>query len=117
MSDSVKKRLCPVLISPVPRRTGQVFLSNGKKNPFTELPPIKPHPCVEEDLLAKELTVILSKPCVLPPMKKSTASPSFFNKNEKFPARQRVNPVIYDETFIELNSSFSTCQSWTDKFD
>lgn len=112
MSDSLKKRLCPPLVSPVPRRAGQGAVVLGKKNPFIELPPLKQYNCMEEDLLVKELTVILAKPCTLPPMKKSSVSPGFFNKN--IPVRQKVNPVVFDETFIELNSALSTCQSWTD---
>lgn len=95
------------MISPVPRRAAQGVV--GRKNPFVELPPLKQHSCMENDYLVRELTVILAKPCILPPVKKSSQSHSFFNKN--IPARQKVNPVAFDETFIELNSSISTCQN------
>ena len=115
MSDSLKKRLCPALISPTPRRAGQPLGAITKKNPFVELPPLKQPACHETDPVTKELRQILAKPATtLPPMKKS--SPNYF-RNEKLLIRQKVNPLIYDEKFIELNSSLSTCQSWTDKQD
>jgi hypothetical protein len=112
MSESLKKRLCPPLISPTPRRAGQVLGALIKRNPFSELPPLKQPGLPEQDSATRELHQILSKPLTLPPMKKS--SPNFFNRNEKIPVRQKNNPLIFDEKFIELNSSLSTCQSWTE---
>lgn len=115
MSDSLRKKFCPGLVSPIPRRSSQNPISMQKRNPFTELPPLKTPGLAEEDLLAKELSVILSKPTtILPPISKKTPSPSFLNKIDRPPTRQKINPLIFDETFIELNSSLSTCESWTD---
>lgn len=116
MNETIKKRLCPALVSPIPKRTSQLLQAASKKNPFTELPPIKTPGHIEEDLVVKELRLILSKPSfVLPPMKKSTPSPNYFNKIEQHPARQKVNPVVNDEIFLELNCSLSTCESWTEQ--
>ena len=118
MSELHKKKNCPVLVSPVPRRFSQNPASAIKRNPFVEFPPLKTPGLPEEDLLEKELSLILSKPTtILPPIAKKTPSPSFMNKLERPPTRQKVNPLVFDEIFIELNSSLSTCESWTEKLN
>jgi hypothetical protein len=114
MNESYRKRISPTLVSPVPRRCSHNPVTLPKRNPFIELPPLKTPGLVEEDQLLKELSQILSKPAViLPPISKKTPSPSFFHKIEP-PTRQKVNPLVFDEKFIELNSSLSTCESWTE---
>ena len=115
MSDSHRKKISPGLFSPVPKHFSQHPIGLPKKNPFVELPPLKTPGLPEEDLLIKELSLILSKPAtILPPISKKTPSPSFMNKIDRPPSRQKTNPLIFDEKFIELNSSLSTCESWTD---
>ena len=111
----LRKKISPALISPVPRRFSQNPANPSKKNPFSEFPPLKAPGLPEEDLLAKELNLILSKPTTLPPITKKTPSPSFLNKTERPPTRQKVNPLVHDQMFMELNSSLSTCESWTEQ--
>lgn len=116
MNETFKKKYCPALVSPIPRRSGQLPSTTSKKNPFTELPPIKTPGHQEEDLVVKELRLILTKPSItLPPIQKSTPSPNNFHKPDQHPSRQKLNPVINDEIFITLNSLLSTCESWTDQ--
>lgn len=116
MSELHRRKISPGLVSPVPKRCSANPMAVHKKNPFIELPPLKTPGLLEEDLLAKELSLILSKPTtILPPIAKKTPSPGFLNKTDHQPTRQKVNPLIFDEAFIELNSSLSTCESWTGK--
>ena len=114
MNETFRKRYCAALVSPVPRRSCQLASTACKKNPFTKLPPIKTPGHIEEDLVVKELRLILAKPSiVLPPMNKSTPSPNNFHKLDLHPTRQKLNPLVNDEIFIELNSLLNTCESWT----
>lgn len=116
MSELHRRKFSPGLVSPVPKRYSINQTVIYKRNPFIELPPLKTPGLLEEDLLQKELRLILSKPTtILPPIAKKTPSPSMMNKTEHPPTRQKVNPLIFDEVFIELNSSLSTCESWTTK--
>ena len=118
MSEMHKKKFCPGIVSPVPKRFSQNPTTVIKRNPFVEFPPLKTPGLPEEDLLEKELSLILSKPATFfPPIAKKTPSPSFMNKIERLPTRQKVNPLVFDEMFIELNSSLSTCESWTEKLN
>ena len=110
--DSLRQTFFPGLISPEPKRSNQNPMRLPKRNPFIEFPSLKTFSNAEEDSLEKELNSILSKSItILPPISKKTPSPSFFNKFERLPSRQKANPLIYDEKFIEINSSLSTCES------
>ena len=111
MSDTFRRKVYPSIISPVPRRCSQNPLIGQKRNPFIELPPLKTPGIGEEDVIAKELHTILSKPStILPPITKKSPSPSFFSRID----RPKINPLVFDETFIKLNSALSTCESWTE---
>ena len=116
MSELHRRKFSLSLVSPIPKRCSVNPVATHKRNPFIELPPLKTPGLPEEDVLEKELRLILSKPTtILPPIAKKTPSPSMMNKTEHPPTRQKVNPLIFDEAFIELNSSLSTCESWTTK--
>lgn len=104
------KKKSTSIISPEPKRVNTYLFNPARRNPFFELPHLKPPAQGEEESIEKELTQILSKPLtIFPPIKKSP-SPSTFAKSG--PPRQKYNPLIYDEKFIEINSSASTQESW-----
>ena len=110
--DTSRQTFLPGLISPEPKYRNHNIRLLPKKNPFIEFPSIKTIINAEEYTLEKELYSILSKPVtVLPPITKKSSSPNCFNKLGRLPSRQKANPLIFDEKFIEINSSLSTCES------
>ena len=113
MLEACRKKNTTSILSPAPKRIISSLSNFPKRNPFFELPQLKPPGSFEEDSLESELSQILSKPAtIFPPIGKKAPSPSLFTKNAKQPPRPKNNPVIYDEKFIEINSSTSTCESW-----
>ena len=115
MGETCKKKFTTSLLSPIPKRMTQWQSNFPKSNPFLELPPLKTPGLQEEDLLNKEIHQILSKPStIFPPITKKTPSPLNFGKPDRLPSRQKNNPLIFDEKFIEINSALSTSESWMD---
>ena len=96
------------LVSSLPRR---IHNEPVRKNPFHEqLPPIKAchSNCDDETKVYRELCSILSKPVhTLPPIGRSFAK-------LKAPPRMKVNPIVEDEKFQELNSTAATWESTND---
>ncbi|CAG9328571.1 unnamed protein product [Blepharisma stoltei] len=117
MGDSRKKKPLQTILFPKPTHIDASVGSYTKRNPFYEarLPPLKTyaHDNQEEDSLLKELNTILSKPSIsLPPLGKKTPSPGFVQKHQiERPPSLKINPIVHDEKFQELNSSLSTCGS------
>lgn len=105
-----KKHITSGLLSPQPRPLERrVF---PKKNPFVEATRRQSKSVDsngdEDGTLVEELSLILARPAVLVGQK--ALSPSFVNR-QRPPTRQKVNPIIHDEMFQELDSSGSTCTS------
>ncbi|CAG9317611.1 unnamed protein product [Blepharisma stoltei] len=117
MGDLRKKKSLQNIHFPKPNHLDARIGSFVKRNPFYEerLPPLKvcAHENQEQDSLLKELNIILSKPSMpLPKLWKKSPSPGFVQKHQiERPPSLKMNPIVLDEKFQELNSSMSTCGS------
>lgn len=103
MENSFKGDMLGGVLSPRPRGTKAKF---GKEwqNPFLD------RNCLDKDSgeekTVTELRKILN--CWSSPVSKKNASP--FCVRDRPPARQKINPIIFDARFIEINNSASTCE-------
>lgn len=101
MESTKSKRTVSLLISPEPRPL-RVRLSKDRQNPFLDKPSL--NLCQQEEKAIMDLRVILEKQDS-PVSKKGNGGFRY-----KPPARQKINPIVFDEKFKELNSSASTTE-------
>ena len=95
MEFGYKTRTVSGILSPEPRLL-KLKLLRKKPNSCSK--------CVEDEKAISELQSILNK--LDSPISKKTQSP--FSFRNRPPTRQKINPIIYDAQFIEINSSAST---------
>lgn len=102
MESTKFKRTVSHLISPEPRPL-RVRLSKDRQNPFLDKQNL--NLCQQDEKAIMDLRIILDKQDS-PISKKG----NLYGLRYKPPARQKINPIVFDEKFKELNSSASTTE-------
>ncbi|OMJ79141.1 hypothetical protein SteCoe_20888 [Stentor coeruleus] len=103
METGNKRRAVISLLSPEPRVL-KIKIKKEKSNPFGDKSPSIAS--LEDEKAITELRKILYKEDS--PLSKKTYSP--FSYRNRPPTRQKINPIIFDDKFIEINSSASTTE-------
>lgn len=103
ISDIPNKKAVINILSPLPRQL-KAKLKSSIPNPFFDKIPIAK--CLEDEKTINELRIILDNQDS--PLSKKTSSP--FCYRNRPPTRQKLNPIIFDAQFLEINSSASTCE-------
>lgn len=103
MEFTKSKRTVSHLISPEPRPL-RVRISKDRQNPFLDKP-IQNLSQQDENAMI-DLRIILDKQDS--PLNSKKGSQLGFRY--KPPVRQKINPIVFDEKFKELNSSASTTE-------
>ncbi|OMJ83542.1 hypothetical protein SteCoe_15509 [Stentor coeruleus] len=82
----------------------KIKIKKEKLNPFCDKSPFVTS--TEDEKAVTELRKILYKQDS--PLSKKTCSPYCYRNRP--PTRQKINPIIFDDKFIEINSSASTTE-------
>ncbi|OMJ87483.1 hypothetical protein SteCoe_10817 [Stentor coeruleus] len=106
MEKIIRKTEGPVILSPKPMRITESILRATITNPFDTISPLqRSFSCDQEnEVLHSELSCILNSFTSFP-TSKSLPSPLFSRLSERPPTRHRINPIIYDEKFLNFESS------------
>ena len=100
-----RKREEPGILSPKPMRLSVEVLKCTVSNPFNEVSPYQRSlSCDQDEGVHSELSSILRFAENFP-TSKSLPSPLFSKFSERPPTRHKINPIIYDENFLKIESS------------
>ena len=95
----------PIILSPKPMRLSVDVVKCTITNPFIEIISLQRSLSYDQDEGPhSELSSILNLPANFP-TSKSLPSPLFSKFSERPPTRHKINPIIYDENFLKIESS------------